>query len=161
MNTTLNVQLMTTEEMKKYHELLTRKANKEELAKEELREIETLKKLAQLNSIKNILANLVNQNTITIDDTEKSIVNILEYENMPSVYRIQVLINNRYKTVARIKASKRDIHIAIRETTAKAMNTNYVIVNYNLPAQYHIDYKKAYEHLNRICEIHYKAQSDK
>ena len=151
----LNVNLLTAQETREYHELI----NKTDRTKEENRKLETLKKLAQLNSIKVILTNLVNNNEIQTDNETKSIVNILEYENLPSMYRIQVLINNKYKTVARIKASKRDIHIAIRESTARELNKNYVIVNYNLPAQYHITYKEAYNHFNDIIKYHYEIQT--
>ena len=149
---------MTNEEMRQYHELI----NKTDRTKEDIYNLNKLIKLAKLNSIKGILTNLVNNNIEeTEEETEanKRIVNILEYDNMPSMYRIQVLIKGKYKTVARIKASYKDIHIAIREETARQLDKKYVIVNYNLPAQFHIEYKEAYKLFSDIVEYHYNTQT--
>ena len=147
----LHVELMSRNEADRYHELMLMN----DRTKEQNRELEMLKKTAKLNSIKIALENLMK-----LENNEgKPIVNVLEYENMPSMYRIQVLINNKYKTVARVKACYKDIHVAIRETTARELGKSYVIVNYNLPAQYHIALNEAYNHFKAIVDYHYKVQT--
>lgn len=146
----LNINLMTTDNSTRYHELI----QMADRTKEQNRELEQLKKLAKYNTIKIALENLLN-----LKDNDTNIVNVLEYENMPGMYRIQTLIKGKFKTVARVKASYRDIHIAIRETTARELNKEYVIVNYNLPAQFHIEHKDAYNFFKQIIEYHYNEQT--
>ena len=151
----LNVSLISQSQCDRYFELI----NKVDKSKEEARELEMLKKASKLNTIKVALENLMNNSIVTINNEEVQTVNILEYENMPSMYRIQVLVNNKFKTVARVKASYKDIHVAIRETTAREIHPQYVIVNYNLPAQYHIKLEEAYKHFKAITDYHYKNQT--
>jgi hypothetical protein len=118
--------------------------------KEENRELETLKKLSHMNGLLQAIYNLSLQDNI----------NILEYDSCDTLYRVQVKINDRFKTVARLKISKKDIYILIRETTARAINKEYEIINYNLPAGFHeTTATDTYNALKAICDYHIANQT--
>lgn len=149
----LKVELMSANECLEYHNILMK--DESDRTKEDIYNLNKLVKASHRNGLKVALVNLVNNSMF--DDTVSK-VNILEYENMPSMYRIQVLIKGKYKTVARIKASFKDVHVAIREETAKAINKDYVIVNYNLPAQFNVSHNEIYKVLESVVNYHYNEQ---
>ena len=96
-------------------------------------------KAARITNIKMYLENLVAKYGVD-DDTNKPLLNIIDYtEKTSGLYRLQLLINGKYKTIARIKAQK-DIYILIKEDTANACNIQYEKILYNLPAGFHTDY---------------------
>lgn len=136
--------IMSNEMSKRYHELI----NKTERTKEENRELETLKKIAKMQSVISALDNL----------NKSENINILEYDSTSGLFRIQVKIADKYKTVARIKIAKRDTYILVRESTAKELKKNYEIINYNLPAGYHIT-KDFYNEFKLITDYHIKTQT--
>lgn len=112
----------------RYHELI----NKNDRTKEENRELETLKKVAHINGLITAMNNAV--------ATDKDNINLVDYtDTCNGLYRVQVKINGKLKTVARLKFSKKDVYILVRETTARVINKEYEIINYNLPAGFHID----------------------
>lgn len=137
--------IMTNEMSKRYHELIMKLNDR---TKEENRELETLKKIAKMQGVISALDNL----------NKLENVNILEYDSTPGLFRIQVKISDKYKTIARIKIAKRDTYILIRETTAKELKKNYEIINYNLPAGYHIT-KDFYNEFKLIADYHIKTQT--
>ena len=127
---------------------------KPERTKEENRRLETLKHLSAMNGAVVGIDNLLD---ITIDNNH--IVNVLDYPNVSGLYRIQVLINGRMKTVARIKVGKKDAYILVRESTAKKLNKDYEIINYNLPAGYYVPLNQTYKELRNVIEYHYTEQT--
>lgn len=132
--------------MKRYHELI----NKENRTKEENRELETLKKEAKRNGFKQVIRNIEK-----IDN-----VNVLYYDSVDGLYRIQTKINGKDKTIARIKVAKKDVYILIRETTARALNKAYEIINYNLPAGYHVNTANdLYNDIKAVIEYHSTQQT--
>ena len=132
--------------MKRYHELI----NKENRTKEENRELETLKKEAKRNGFKQVIRN--------IEKLEN--VNVLYYDSVDGLYRIQTKINGKDKTIARIKVAKKDVYILIRETTARALNKAYEIINYNLPAGYHVNTANdLYNDIKAVIEYHSTQQT--
>ena len=132
--------------MKRYHELI----NKENRTKEENRELETLKKEAKRNGFKQVIRN--------IEKLEN--VNVLYYDSVDGLYRIQTKINGKDKTIARIKVAKKDVYILIRETTARALNKAYEIINYNLPAGYHVNTAQdLYHDIKAVIEYHSTQQT--
>lgn len=137
--------IMTNEMSKRYHELIMKLNDR---TKEENRELETLKKIAKMQGVISALDNL----------NKLENVNILEYDSTPGLFRIQVKISDKYKTIARIKIAKRDTYILVRETTAKNLNKPYEIINYNLPAGYHIT-KDFYNEFKLIVDYHIKTQT--
>ena len=131
---------------KRYHELI----NKENRTKEENRELETLKKLAKKNGFEQAVKNIARLEN----------VNILSYDTVDGLYRIQTKINGKDKSIARIKIAKKDTYILIRESTARAINKDYEIINYNLPAGFHETTASAlYETLKAVIEYHNKMQT--
>ena len=135
---------MNNEMCKEYHDL----TNKTDRTKEENRRLEVLKKIAKMQGY-----------TIALDSIAKlDKVNILEYDNVPGLYRIQIDINGRYKTIARVKIAKRDAYILVRETTAKELKKDYEIINYNLPAGYHIEHN-LYNELFELVNYHKERQT--
>lgn len=132
--------------MKRYHELI----NKENRTKEENRELETLKKEAKRNGFKQVIRNIEK-----LDN-----VNVLYYDNVDGLYRIQTKINGKDKTIARIKVAKKDVYILIRETTARALNKAYEIINYNLPAGYHVTTTNdLYNDIKAVIKYHSTQQT--
>lgn len=137
---------MTNTMIDRYHNLI----NQEALTKEEKRELETLKKLAHQEGLHTAIRQL--------ERLEE--VNILSYENVAGLYRVQTYINDKLKTVARVKIAKKDAYILIRETTARELNKDYEIINYNLPAGYHVDgATDLYNDLKAIVEYHVETQT--
>lgn len=132
--------------MKRYHDLI----NKQDRTKEENRELETLKKEAKRNGFKQVIRNIEK-----IDD-----VNVLHYDSVDGLYRIQTKINGKDKTIARIKVAKKDVYILIRESTARALNKAYEIINYNLPAGYHVNTAQdLYNDIKAVIEYHSTQQT--
>lgn len=132
--------------MKRYHDLI----NKQDRTKEENRELETLKKEAKRNGFKQVIRN--------IEKLEN--VNVLYYDSVDGLYRIQTKINGKDKTIARIKVAKKDVYILIRETTARALNKAYEIINYNLPAGYHVNTANdLYNDIKAVIEYHSTQQT--
>ena len=135
-----------TKNIDRYHALI----NKENRTKEENRELETLKKEAHREGLHQAIKQL----------ERLEAVNVLYYENVAGLYRIQTYINNKLKTVARVKIAKKDAYILIRETTARELGKNYEIINYNLPAGYHVDgATDLYNDLKAIVEYHIATQT--
>lgn len=131
---------------KRYHELI----NKTDLTKEEKRELEQLKKLAHKNGFEQAIKNIAKLEN----------VNILSYNTVDGLYRIQTKINGKDKSIARVKIAKKDVYILIRETTARAINKEYEIINYNLPAGFHeTTATDLYNVLVDIIEYHNKTQT--
>ena len=92
---------------------------------------------------------------------KKNGYNVLTYDNCNGLYRLQVEINGRFKTIARIKAQK-DIYILIRESTAIDNNIAYELINYNLPAGFHVGYdyiREVTPILDKICKYHIEKQA--
>lgn len=132
--------------MKRYHDLI----NKTDLTKEEKRELATLTKLAHKEGFKRAIENI----------SKLEGVNILSYDTVDGLYRIQTKINGKDKSIARIKIAKKDVYILIRETTAKELNKDYEIINYNLPAGYHVaTAKDLYNDLQEIINYHNEKQT--
>lgn len=132
---------------------LIRKTDK---TKEELRELEVLKHLAAQNAVIIAIDNLIKN---TVDADGKPTAGVLEYDNCPNLYRLQARINGKMKTIARIKVAKRDFYILVRETTARAINENYELINYNLPAGYHKLLEESYKAIKAVFDYHYKMQT--
>lgn len=128
----------------RYHELI----NKTDRTKEENRELEQLKKQAKFNGYIRAIESIAKLDK----------VNILSYDSVNGLYRLQIDINGRYKTIARIKIAKRDVYILVRETTAKELKKTYEIINYNLPAGYHVE-KDLYNELKQIVTYHQQTQT--
>lgn len=140
----MNNKFMTNEMTREYHNLI----NQEVRTKEENRRLETLKKIAKMQGY-----------TVALDSIAKlDKVNILEYDSVQGLYRLQLEINGRYKTIARIKIAKRDVYILVRETTAREIGKEYEIINYNLPAGYHVE-NDLYNELLKIVEYHNSIQA--
>lgn len=136
---------------KEYHDLIT----KQDRTKEEARRLEVIKHQSTCNGLVRALENL---SKIT-NEAGENIVNILEYDNVSGLYRIQVVIKGKLKTIARIKVGKKDCYVLVRETTAKDLNKSYELINYNLPAGYYIQLNDAYNELKKIVEYHYSRQT--
>lgn len=144
--------IMTTE----YGNELFTLERKSDRTKEENRRLETLKHYRAMNGAVVALASLEKNMK---DDDGNNIVTILEYPNVSGLYRIQVRINGKMKTVARIKIGKKDVYVLVRESTAKALKKKYEIINYNLPAGYYVDFTKAYKEFTKVVEYHFKHQT--
>lgn len=142
--------LMKENECVEYAKLLI----KTERTKEENRRLETLKHLSTMNGAVVGIDNLLN---ITFGD--KHVVNVLDYPNVSGLYRVQVLIKGKMKTVARVKIGKKDAYILVRESTAKKLNKAYEIINYNLPAGYYVPLNQTYKELRKVIEYHYTEQT--
>ena len=139
--------IMTNEMTKEYHTLI----NKTDRTKEENRRLNVLSKLSHSNGLNNTVLSLNNLNNI----------NILTYDSVTGLYRVQTTINNKLKTVARVKVAKNDAYVLVRESTAVAIGIkDYEIINYNLPAGYHINNTTAlYKNLIAVIEYHNKTQT--
>lgn len=140
----MNYNFFNNDLSNEYHTL----TQNQDKTKEEARRLEVLKKLAKCQGYIVALNNL----------SQLDNVNILEYDNVPGLYRIQTMINGRFKTVARVKIAKRDVYILVRESTAKDLGKEYEIINYNLPAGYHVD-QDLYNELVNIVNYHQEKQS--
>lgn len=136
----------------RYFELI----NKTDRTKEENRELELLKHECEAHGVIIALDNIIKN---TVDENGNPTAGVLEYDNCNGLYRLQARINGKLKTIARIKVAKRDLYILVRETTARALNENYELINYNLPAGYHKPLSDAYKALRAIYDYHYTAQT--
>lgn len=134
-----------------YHNLIT----KQDKTKEEARRLEVIKHQSICNGLVRALENL----SKLTNEAGENIVNILEYDNVTGLYRIQVVIKGKLKTIARIKVGKRDCYVLVRETTAKELNKSYELINYNLPAGYYIQLADAFKEFRQIVEYHYSKQT--
>lgn len=140
----ITTEKMTAEMAREYFVL----TNKTDRTKEEDRQLETLKKRAKINGA-----------ILGVENIEKlENVNVLYYDKVPGLYRIQAKISGKYKTVARVKLSRKDVYVLTRETTAKALNKDYEIINYNLPAGFFVDLEKLYTELVAVVNYHLENQ---
>lgn len=75
----------------------------------------------------------------------------VSYENVTGLYRLYSVDakTNKRKCIARIKLQK-DIYVLIREQLAKALNYDYDLINYNLPASIHFEHTEIKERLTEI-----------
>lgn len=138
---------MTNEMCKEYHDLI----NKTDRTKEENRRLNVLSKLSHSNGL--------NSTVLALNNLDG--VNILTYDSVTGLYRVQTTINGKLKTIARVKVAKNDAYILIRESTAVAIGiSDYEIINYNLPCGYHISNTTAlYKNLLAVIEYHNKVQT--
>lgn len=138
---------MTKEMCKEYHDLI----NKTDRTKEENRRLNVLCKLSHSNGLNNTV--------LSLNDVDG--VNVLTYDSVTGLYRVQTTINGKLKTIARVKVAKNDAYILVRESTAVAIGIkDYEIINYNLPAGYHISNTTAlYNNLLDVIEYHNKVQT--
>lgn len=122
----------------RYHELLEKGTNR---TKEENRELNQIIKDNHKRGLNRVIDNIEELEGVTI----------LRYPTVEGLYRIQCAINNKVKTIARVKIAKKDAYILIRETTARDLGKDYEIINYNLPAGYHIE--KANDLYNNLVDV--------
>lgn len=122
----------------RYHELLEKGTDK---TKEENRELNQIIKDNHKRGLNKVID--------SIEELEN--VSVLRYPTVEGLYRIQCVINNKVKTIARVKIAKKDAYILIRETTARELKKDYEIINYNLPAGYHVE--KAGDLYNDLVDI--------
>lgn len=143
----MNNVIMTNEMTKEYHDLIS----KVDRTKEENRRLNVLCKLSHSNGLNNTVLSLNN-----LDG-----VNILTYDRAIGLYRVQTTIKGKLKTIARVKVAKNDAYILVRESTAVAIGIkDYEIINYNLPAGYHISNTTAlHKNLLDVIEYHNKIQT--
>ncbi len=128
------------------------------------------KKLAGIVSEKGSTASneLMNENIKDFEEVNKCFINMLDritasdnrgYKDysatVPGLFRLQVLINNSMKTIARIKLQK-NVYVLVREEIAKACGFDYAMINYNLPAGTHFQYDEIESVINRIYEQYEK-----
>lgn len=138
---------MTKEMCREYHDL----TNKTDRTKEENRRLNVLCKLSHSNGLNNTV--------LSLNDIDG--VNILTYDTVTGLYRVQTTINGKLKTIARVKVAKNDAYILVRESTAVALGIkDYEIINYNLPAGYHINNTtELYNNLIAVIDYHNKVQT--
>lgn len=75
----------------------------------------------------------------------------VSYDNVAGLYRLYTIDTktNKRKCIARIKLQK-DIYVLIREQLAKALNYDYDLINYNLPAGIHFEHTEIKDRLTEI-----------
>lgn len=85
--------------------------------------------------------------------TDKENRGIIDYsDTMPGLYRLQFVINGKLKTIARVKL-QRDIYILVRENVAELLGVDYDLINYNLPAGYHVEYKDGKKEIEKLFKL--------
>ena len=76
--------------------------------------------------------------------------NLIDYsDRIAGLYRLQVIIDGKMKTIARVKLQQ-DVYILVRENVAKELQFDYDLINYNLPAGTHFDYTAARDAIERL-----------
>lgn len=101
--------------------------------------------------------NMADFEAVLVKLTKAKSRNLVSYtDRIAGLYRLQITINGKLKTIARVKL-QRDVYILVREKVAQELNWDYDLINYNLPAGTHFQYtedkaKNAIEALYNLFE---------